>query len=161
MPYNPYYQQMPYNNMMPYQQPMQDRLAQLQNQYQNTLQQTQQPIQMQYIQQQPQMVGRYVNDFSEITANDVPMDGKWAIFAKNDMSEIQARAWSPNGTIVPVSFKPVAQETKEIEDTKEDYTKAFMKRFDDISERLDKMEKAISRQASVPSKTKKEVSSDE
>ena len=160
-----------------YQPPMQDRLAQLQNQYQAAVpqpqamqipQNTQQPLQMQYIQQQ-QMTGRYVNDFSDITANDVPMDGRWAIFAKNDMSEIQARAWSPEGKIVPVVFKPVIEENnekaKENEklkiDLSDETTQAFMKRFDDISDRLEKVEKTISKQPSTTSRTRKGADADE
>lgn len=50
-----------------------------------------------YQQQMLGIAGRYVNDFNEITANDVPMNGSPAIFAKNDRSEIQMREWSPNG----------------------------------------------------------------
>lgn len=43
------------------------------------------------------MSGRYVNDFSEITANDVPMNGQGEVFVKNDLSEVQIRAWNANG----------------------------------------------------------------
>ena len=169
MPYNPYYNlaMTGYQPQM-YQPPMQDRLAQLQNQYQSAIPQNQpipvqQPVQMQYI-QQPQMVGRYVNDFSEVTANDVPMDGRSAVFVKSDMSEIQTRAWSADGKIVPVVFRPVPVEQVPTHKTEEkvtvglseEDTQAFMKRFDDINDRLDKMEKSISAKATV-SKTKKEA----
>lgn len=54
--------------------------------------------------------GRYVNNFEEITANDVPMDGKSALFIKNDLSEIEARAWTPNGMINRIVFKPVIEQ---------------------------------------------------
>lgn len=57
--------------------------------------------------------GRYVNTFEEITANDVPMDGKSALFIKNDMSEIEARAWTPNGMINRIVFKPVLPKTQQ------------------------------------------------
>lgn len=63
-----------------------------------------------YQQPQPQMrmgmAGKYVSDFGEVSANDVPMDGNYATFVKNDMSEIQLRKWNPNGTIETLSYKP-------------------------------------------------------
>lgn len=66
-------------------------------------QQFQQPI-------QPQVPigisGKYVNDFSEINASDIPMNSP-AIFAKNDRSEIQLREWNANGQIVTKSYKEV------------------------------------------------------
>ena len=171
--YNPYpYPAVPAYQPQ-YQPPMQDRLAQLQNQYQTTIPQNQQmsvqqPIQMQYI-QQPQMIGRYVNDFTEITANDVPMDGRSAVFVKSDMSEIQTRAWSADGKIIPITFKPVLIEQNENKEKQENLkidlsdesTKAFMKRFDDISDRLEKMEKSISKQSAPTSKTRKGADVDE
>lgn len=174
MPYNPYYPasnqgyQPPYQQ--PYQPPMQDRMAQLQNQYQAAVPPMYPPMQIQQPQQgmsanymqAPQMVGRFVNDFSEITANDVPMDGRCAIFAKNDLTEIQARAWSAEGKIVPMVFKPVLPEPEQVKveappqvSLSDEVTVAFMKRFDDITERLDKMEKSIIRPSA--SKIKKEV----
>lgn len=179
MSFNPYLNPAAPGYQMPYQPPMQDRIAQTQNNYQNALQQqqqalgqipqtVQQPIQMQYT-QVPQMIGRFVNEFTDITANDVPMDGRWAIFAKNDMSEIQARAWSSDGKIVPVVFKPVIieQENNHPESKEEklkiglsdEATEAFMKRFDDISDQLEKMEKSMtsSMTKSSSSKAKKEV----
>lgn len=64
------------------------------------------PLQAPYSQQNSASVyqsvslsGRSVNDFSEISANDVPMNGSCAYFPKNDLSEIQIRRWTPQGTI--------------------------------------------------------------
>lgn len=171
MPYNPYYNPaMPGYQQPMYQPPMQDRLAQLQNQYQAAVplmyNQMPQPVQQpqSMVPQQPPMVGRYVNDFSEVTANDVPMDGRSAVFVKSDMSEIQTRAWSADGKIVPVVFRPVPVEQEPQHKTEEKITvglseenvQAFMKRFDDINDRLDKMEKSMSVKATA-SKTKKEA----
>lgn len=176
MPYNPYYNPAMAGYQQPmYQPPMQDRLAQLQNQYQATMpqmySQIPQPVQQPQTMapQQPPMVGRYVNDFSEVTANDVPMDGRSAVFVKADMSEIQTRAWSADGKIVPVTYKPVLVEQKENKEKQENLkfelsdesTKAFMERFDDISERLEKMEKSLSKQSALTSKTRKGVDENE
>lgn len=69
----------------------------------------QQPQTMQYQQTTSfsNLSGRTVNNFSEITANDVPMTGGFAVFPKADLSEIEVRQWNANGTISARSFKPV------------------------------------------------------
>ena len=74
-----YYSQYNYN---PYQ-------SMAQNQYQST------PI---------QSGTRYVNNFNEIQVNEIPMDGKYVLFAKNDLTEVQAKAWLPNGTINTIEY---------------------------------------------------------
>lgn len=57
--------------------------------------------------------GRYVNDFAEITANDVPMGGQPAVFIRSDRGEIQLREWSPNGQIVSTLYKPYFEPKKD------------------------------------------------
>lgn len=101
------------------------------------VQQVQQP-QMFQQQQSANVPGRFVNDFSEITANDVPMDGRSAIFAKNDLSEINVRAWNANGTISNLTFKPVLQTNPNEVSAKSEETKfePIMKRLDTIEEWL-------------------------
>lgn len=56
--------------------------------------------------------GKYVNDFNEITASDIPMNTP-AIFAKNDRSEIQIREWNPNGQITTTLYKAVVDKPLE------------------------------------------------
>ena len=133
-----------YGQMMP--NPYMDRMAQLQ-QYQQNLQPAQIPVT--YPQQPQGIIGRSVNDFSEITANDVPMDGRSAIFPKNDMSEIQVRTWGNDGKIITTSYKPILAHQNQMADASileseklkielsDDVTDAFMKRFDNIEKRLD------------------------
>ena len=60
--------------------------------------------------------GRVVNDESEITPSEVPMDGTVAVFPKNDGSEIIMKTWNPNGTITSVKFIPVvnAESNKDV-----------------------------------------------
>ena len=143
--YQNFYSQMSnYGQMMP--NPYMDRMAQLQ-QYQQNLQPAQIPGT--YPQQPQGIIGRAVNDFSEITANDVPMDGRSAIFPKNDMSEIQVRTWGNDGKIITTSYKPILEHQNKVADVSileseklkiglsDDVTDAFMKRFDDIEKRLD------------------------
>lgn len=52
----------------------------------------------------PQSGTRYVNNFNEIQVNEIPMDGKYVLFAKSDLTEVQAKAWLPNGTINTIEY---------------------------------------------------------
>lgn len=141
-----------YNPAM--QNPYIDRMNQLQ-QYQQNLQM--QPTQMSgALQAQPPgLVGRAVNDFSEIKADDVPMNGTPAIFIKSDMSEIEVRVWCKDGLIRPTSYKPVvASENSQATNTSggtaeqgiglsNELIGAFMGRFDDIVGRIEGLEKSM------------------
>lgn len=114
------------NQFSPYSQPMmnspyqngynpmlspQQRLMQMEQQYPQFSQQNQ--FMQQPVQNQPQgIVGKIVNDFSELTANDVPMNGSAAFFPKADGSELQVRSWTPNGTIQTIVYKPVQPENQ-------------------------------------------------
>lgn len=154
---NPY--QNNYGQPMQMQNPYLDRMNQLQ-QYQQNLQQPQ------ISQNQPQgIIGRVVNDFSEITANDVPMNGNAAFFPKSDGSELQVRSWSANGTIQTVVYKPI------LEQNQKDGTNLPQNDFaalndginafrEEILTRLDSIEKSIAKPAANKSK-KAEVSADE
>ena len=144
--YQNFYSQMSnYGQMMP--NPYMDRMAQLQ-QYQQNLQPAQMPGT--YPQQPQGIIGRAVNDFSEITANDVPMDGRSAVFPKNDMSEIQVRTWGNDGKIITTSYMPILEHQNKVADVSsileseklkiqlsDDVTAAFMKRFDELEKRID------------------------
>lgn len=144
-PYQNYFQPQMNNGQM-MMNPYMDRMAQLQ-QYQQNLQQPQMPMSNQ--QQIQGVIGRFVGDFSEITANDVPMDGRSAIFPKTDMSEIQVRTWGNDGKIVSTSYKPVISDSdsqssvlsNSTEKLKiglsDEATDVFMKRFDELEKRLD------------------------
>lgn len=153
----PQYQQYPPG----YQQqinPYMDQLNQLRN-----MQQPVQPIPNQI--QPPGLYGRMVEDFSVVTANDVPMDGNGAIFVKRDGSEIQVRNWNANGTIATIVFKPVIEEQADNLPSEsqnvairlsDDVMDMFQSSFAGIYERLDKMEKVIK-----PSTKRKETGTDE
>lgn len=101
----------PYQNYNPpmQQNPYLERLNQLQ-QYQQQNLQMQQPQFPGQAAQAPGIIGRIVNDFSEITANDVPMNSNAAFFPKADGSELQVRSWTPNGTIQTVVYRPIQTE---------------------------------------------------
>lgn len=100
---------------------------------------------------QPQgIIGRVVNDFSEITANDVPMNGNAAFFPKADGSELQVRSWSANGTIQTVVYKPILEQNQSdgTNIPQNDFTalndgiNAFR---DEILARLDSIEKSVAK----------------
>lgn len=117
--FSPYSQPMmnnPYpNNYNPMLSPQQ-RLMQMEQQYPQFNQQNQfmqQPVQQN---QSQGIVGKIVNDFSELTANDVPMNGSAAFFPKADGSEMQVRSWTANGTIQTIVYKPVLEQNQ-AEDT--------------------------------------------
>lgn len=99
------------------------------NPYQNSYQPIQNPYmaQMQYQQnfqpqipqiQQPQqqqtqgLICKPVVDASNVSPNDVPMDGNPAVFPKNDFKEIYVKSWTPNGTIQTIVYKPVQNENQ-------------------------------------------------
>lgn len=110
----------------------------------------QQPIQQPM--QQIGISGRYVNDFGEISASDIPMNGP-AIFAKNDRSEIQIREWSPNGQIVTTLYKPYFEpKTDEVNnvsnavqqplfDVKSEVIEPIFERISALEDKLDKLGK--------------------
>lgn len=147
--YNPYQSQQ--NQQMVYQTPYQ----QLQDM--NYRQQTM------FGNQPKTIVGGFVEDFSVITANDVPMQQP-ATFIKNDGSEIQVRNWNANGTISTTSYKPIIEnQIESTENTSTDKLNTLnedMKAFrEEINNRFDKLEKAIATKPS--SKARKEAVSDE
>lgn len=112
------------NQFSPYSQPMmnspyqngynpmlspQQRLMQMEQQYPQYSQQNQ--FMQQPVQQQPQgIVGKIVNDVSNVSPNDVPMDGSVAVFPKNDMTEIYCKQWTANGTIQTIVYRPIQPE---------------------------------------------------
>lgn len=155
----------PYQN---YGQPMQNPYMAQMGQYQQNFQpQIQQP---QPQQQTTGLVGRVVNDFSEVKADDVPMNGTPAIFIKGDMSEIEVRIWGNDGLIHPTPYKPILEQNQS-EGTnipQMDFNAlndGIMALGNNIMERIDKLEKSLDNSSSKATKTstraKKEVVADE
>lgn len=92
--------------------------------------------------------GKYVNDFNEIAASDIPMNSP-AIFAKNDRSEIQIREWNPNGQITTTQYKVVIDKPQEKAEPKFDFDevlKPVIEKLAELEEKIDKLPKtAITR----------------
>lgn len=166
--YPNYYPQMnSYGQQFNTQQPYMDRLNNLQ-QYQQNLQMF--PSQMsgtpqQLFQQAPAgLNGRFVDDFSILNANDVPMDGSGAVFIKRDASEIQWRRWGNMGNIEMTSYKPNLEQNNQ-EGTnipQMDFNGLYedMKALiEEITERFDRLEKSMTAPTtkSSSSRAKKEA----
>ena len=108
-PYQPNYgYQNPYQQMQ-YQPPMQDRLAQLQNQYQQAVPQYA-PVQ-QPQQQMLHLNGQVVDSLDVVKAKDVDLSGAVTYYPKADLSEIYTKQLMADGTSRIVTYKAVPQET--------------------------------------------------
>lgn len=148
--------------------PYQGNYQPMQNPYMAQMNQQQfQPQVQPQMQAQQQQIGlncRVVDDFSMITANDVPMDGNGAVFMRKDASEVQWRNWTANGTIQTTVYRPIQPENSEqatnmpqmdFNALNED-VRALR---EDILARLDAIEKSVSKQNTRVKKS--EVSADE
>lgn len=132
------YPYQPYNPIVANQQA---RLQQMEQQYNQMIQpQAYQP------QTQPYGInGRIIDDVTQITASEIPMDGSVAIFPKKDLSEVYMKQWNANGGIQTLKFVPFIEKannsTIETEKTQfalsDDVTRAFMERLDSIENKID------------------------
>lgn len=102
----------PYQQFNPYQQPMQPWPG-----FQAPQPQVPQQVPQQNVQQKPFgasfMPGRYVSSESEITPQDVPMDGSMALFPAKDGSCIYARSLDSNFNMRSVRYVPEPQEEQQ------------------------------------------------
>lgn len=87
----------------------------------STVQTWQNPVQQapqQHISQPDQnravgLQGRTVANISEITAQDLPMNGTPALFPLADGSAVYSRSWQGDGTVKTIEYRPVETEQKE------------------------------------------------
>ena len=97
------------------------------------------------------LVGRYVNDFNEITANDVPMSGV-SVFLKNDRTGIQTRQWSADGRIVVTNYEPKIEPIPS--EPNNPSLNAFESRFEQITTSVHDVESRLNELAEQVSKLK-------
>lgn len=104
---NPAYQPQQFNPMVPYQ----DRLAQLQNQY------NQQSVQFNSMNQSQQMGlnGEIVDGIDVVKAKNVDMSGNVTFYPKSDMSEIYTKQLMSDGTSRIVTYRAVQPESQQTE----------------------------------------------
>ena len=155
------------SNQVPNYQPLYgNQFQNFQPPYQQNMAQPQPQIQVP--QQQPQqtagMNAMIVDDFSLLSANDVPMDGSGAVFIKKDGTEIQWRRWGNMGNIEMTSYNPIleksSQEGTNIPQMNFNGLYEDVKALrEEITDRFDKLEKSMTKSStkSTSSRTKKEA----
>ena len=109
--------------------------------------------------------GKIISEMSQITANDVPMDGSVAFFPKQDLSEVYAKSWNADGTIRTVTYKPVLDndpknvptDTEKLKcELSDEATEGIMSKFDEISDRLGQLEKSLQSQRKTSQSQRKD-----
>lgn len=118
MPVNPYYP----TNYYPQYQPQQTYLP------------SSQPNLASMSQRQVSISGRIINSETDITPNEVAMDGGISIFPLADYSAIVAKQWNANGTISTIRYVPVSDFSEESDTDK--FMKAMNQRFDELEKKL-------------------------
>lgn len=78
--------------------------------------------------------GRVISDISQVTPNEVPMDGTVSLFATSDYSKIYAKQWASDGTIKTMEYVPaISTETSVQQESPVDLLRnEVMGRLDDI-----------------------------
>lgn len=144
--FNPQYRTPMYGQFMPQQEQFQPQQFMQQSQ-QNTV----------------QMYGRIVPAQECIAPNEVPMDGNTAFFPKQDLSEIYAKSWGADGKIYTRLYKPVLDvdpnnlpsETEKTKfDLSDEATEVFMKRFDELEQKIEQLKSSQSQRKTSQSQRK-------
>ena len=131
-PYSPYQQPQygPYQNMYVWPgQPVQEQMPVYGCRTPNTA-----------IQKPSAMSGRVVSQESDITLQEVPMDGSFSWFPMADGSAVIGKRWNSDGTIQTVRYAPEATEPQQPVDVVPAYVS-------DISSRLDRIEGILTQRA--------------
>lgn len=129
----------------------------------------QEQFQPQQFMQQPQqttvqMYGRIVPAQECIAPNEVPMDGNTAFFPKQDLSEVYAKSWGADGKIYTRLYKPVSKDNtnnlpqtaeKAKFDLSDEATEVFMKRFDELEQKIEQL-KSSQTQRKTPQSQRKD-----
>lgn len=97
----------------------------------------------------PNIPGRVVDDFNNIGANDVAMDGSASVFLKRDLSELQIRKWGADGRIYSTTYRP--EELKS--DPQEDNFSNLNDRLQAIEEKIDKLIKPTAKKVAADGNT--------
>lgn len=149
--YNPQYRNPMYGQYIP------------QNFQQPAEQFQQQP---QYVTIQQQMYGRIVPSVDNIAPNEVPMDGNMAFFPKQDMSEIYVKSWGADGKIYTRLYKPVLDadpnnppsDTEKAKfDLSDEATAVFMKRFDELEQKIEQLKSSQTQRKSSQTQRKDDL----
>lgn len=89
--------------------------------------------------------GKIVQNESQITPNDVPMDGTIAIFPLQDFSRIIAKQWTPNGLIQTLEYLPANAKDDNPTVTLDDVMSHMDERLDQIEDLFTKPKQPVMR----------------
>ena len=87
--------------------------------------------------------GKSVQNESQITPNDVPMDGTIALFPLQDFSKIIAKQWTPNGLIQTLEYLPANAKDDNLTVTLDDVMSHMDERLDQIEDLFTKPNQAM------------------
>ena len=155
----PYYPQQPMmNNAYGQIQPYQDRLAQLQSNYQQTMPYGQMQMQqtMQQIPQVPMIQGQMVDGIDTVKAKDVDMSGSPVYYPKTDGTEIYKKQLQSDGRsriFVYRLVKPDEQQLKQ-EEKQIDFEAMFNQLRNDVCSEISEIKSMFPTQMSETSETK-------
>lgn len=91
------------------------------------------------------IVGKIVQNESQITPNDVPMDGTIALFPLQDFSKIIAKQWTPNGLIQTLEYLPANAKDDNPTVTLDDVMSHMDERLDQIEDLFTKPKQPVMR----------------
>lgn len=131
------------------QQPANQPMAQ--TQYQNQQQPQPQPQQI-----QPSLIGKHINNLSEIKPIEIPMDGTATYFPTVDGSAIYLRYWDQDGQIKGVRYIPEVAENEVAATSQnpvQEITDAITPKIEDLSTRLYAIETILSAAVGAPAPT--------
>ena len=154
---NPYFAQ-PFQQIQPYQ----DRLAQLQNSYQQAMPygqaQIQQPIQqMPQVPQIPMLQGQMVDGIDTVKAKDVDMSGNPVYYPKTDGTEIYRKQLQADGRsriFVYRLINPEEQQQPKAEEKPIDIEAMFNQLRNDVCSEISEIKSMFPTQISGTSETK-------
>lgn len=154
---NPYFAQ-PFQQIQPYQ----DRLAQLQNSYQQAMPygqaQIQQPIQqMPQVPQIPMLQGQMVDGIDTVKAKDVDMSGNPVYYPKTDGTEIYRKQLQADGRsriFVYRLINPEEQQQPKVEEKPIDIEAMFNQLRNDVCSEISEIKSMFPTQMSVTPKPK-------
>lgn len=128
-----------YNNYNPY---MYQQQIPYQQQTQNSFPVTQ-PVTQAPMTNTNTINGRFVNDFNEIKADEIPMNGSKSVFIKGDLSEVAVKCWNNNGTIDTSIYQLKQEEQPKIDVFTRVDLELLEEKISKLETRFNRIEKSI------------------
>lgn len=81
------------------------------------------------------VVGRFVQNDQEIKPNEVPMDGTYSVFVRNDLNEVYIKTWGGDGMIHGQTYVPAPTAAQNWQENPDPFA-LIMARLDSIEQTL-------------------------